>query len=177
MTTGSNGGGTDAARGGRGTGRARLGFPVAGRPDAPAVQPPGARPGQGLVLFVVMLPLFFAVVGLTIDGGIVWAARREAQNLADGAARAGADQLDVARYRETNGDTVQIDPPLARMVAGGFLDGQPFEWTIGATPGGVTVTVVREVPLSFMKLFGFGRVRIAATGSARPLFGIAEGRP
>ena len=49
-----------------------------------------AHRGQAIVWTAVMLPLFLAIVGLAADGGLVFSARRELQNIADSAARAGA---------------------------------------------------------------------------------------
>ena len=62
-------------------------------------RPTGGQAGQAIVWAAVMLPLFLAVVGLAIDGGVVFAARRELQNVADAGARPGAMQVDHGAYR------------------------------------------------------------------------------
>gem|GEM_PF-5201525 len=54
----------------------------------------GEQSGQLVVWTAVMLPLFLSVIGLAADGGIAFGARRELQNVADSAARAGAMQVD-----------------------------------------------------------------------------------
>ena len=59
--------------------------------------------GSAVVWVAVTLPLFVSLVGLAIDGGVVFDARRELQSVADGAARAGAMQLDETAYRTTAG--------------------------------------------------------------------------
>ena len=52
-----------------------------------------AQSGQAIVWVAVMMPFFLSVVGLAIDGGIVFSARRELQNVADSAAcRGDADR-------------------------------------------------------------------------------------
>src|SRR6266536_80009 len=76
-----------------------------------------AQRGQAIVWTAVMLPLFIAIVGLAADGGLVFSARRELQNLADSSARAGAQQIDVLAYRESRGRTVVLDEHSARQVA------------------------------------------------------------
>ena len=67
-----------------GAGWARLAHPTA--------------PGQALPLVAAALPLLVTVVGLALDGGVVFAARRELQNVADAAARAGATEVDPAAF-------------------------------------------------------------------------------
>ena len=56
-----------------------------------------ARPGKTLVLFVLLTPALAGVAGLVIDGGLLMAAQRQAQNAADAAAMAAA--MDVLRGR------------------------------------------------------------------------------
>ncbi len=80
--------------------------------------------GQLIVWTAVMLPLFLSIVGLAIDGGLVFAARRELQNAADAAARAGAMQIDEGVYRESSGATVALDRGRARAIAAEYLAGR-----------------------------------------------------
>ena len=77
--------------------------------------------GQAIVWVAVMLPLFLSIVGLAIDGGIVFSARRELQNVADGAARAGAMQIDERAYRESAGQRLVLDTDGARQAAGAYV--------------------------------------------------------
>src|SRR5687768_961117 len=80
-----------------------------------------ARPllGQALPLVAAALPLLVTVVGLALDGGVVVAARRELQNVADAAARAGATEVDAATFQATGG-AVALDGPRALAVATGY---------------------------------------------------------
>jgi Flp pilus assembly protein TadG len=48
------------------------------------------RPGTTTVLFVLLVPVLLGMTGLVIDGGLVLAAQRQAQNAADAAAMAAA---------------------------------------------------------------------------------------
>src|SRR4051812_4526481 len=77
---------------------------------------------QALVWFIVALPMFLAIAGLAIDGGVLLASRRQLQSVADGAARAGATRLDLARLRDSGGTDVQLDPNLAVEAARDYLD-------------------------------------------------------
>src|SRR5436190_12775106 len=107
--------------------------------------------GQAIMWVAVMLPFFLAIVGLAIDGGIAFAARREAQNAADAAARAGAMQVNITRYRATAGTWVELDPAAARDAAAGYLAAQGWaDATVNADIQSVTVTANRNVPLGFL---------------------------
>ena len=136
-----------------------------------------AEPGQMLVWVAVMLPLFLSVVGLAIDGGSVFAARRELQNVADGAARAGAMQIDIDAYRQSSGEKLALDPAKARQVAAEYVANGPAEVTvtIEADGNGVVVEARREVRTSFLQLVGVTTVRISATAPAAPRYGIESG--
>src|SRR5947199_10868905 len=89
--------------------------------------------GQVIVWVAVMLPLFFSVVGLAIDAGSVFAARRELQNATDGAARAGAMQLDIDVYRQSSGENLVLDGATARQIAAEYLADEPTAMTATVT--------------------------------------------
>lgn len=134
----------------------------------------GARPGQALVWVAVMLPVFLAIVGLALDGGAVFAARRQTQNIADAAARAGAQQIDIPRYRATG--EVILNQPMARYVAQQYIEGLGgLDATVQSGERQVIVRVRRDVPLSFLKLVGLLSTSIGATAVAEPFYGIDEG--
>lgn len=129
--------------------------------------------GQAIVWVAVMLPLFLSVVGLAIDAGIVFDARRELQNAADAAARAGAMQVDEQTYRASSGATVVLDQPAARRVAAEYAAQQGVGVAVIAVePQRVVVEVSRDVPTSFLRLVGISTVRVTATAPAEVRYGI-----
>ena len=131
--------------------------------------------GQALIWVALLLPLLLSIVGLALDGGIVFAARRQAQNTADAAARAGAQEIDVARYRET--DEVVLDNRWARYEARRYLAGLgERNATVDIAGNQVFVTVRREVQLSFLRLVGVASVGIEASAVAAPFYGISVGK-
>lgn len=134
--------------------------------------------GQALVWTAVMLPLFLSVIGLAIDAGTVFDARRELQNVADSAARAGAMQIDQTVYRQSSGNSVVLDTAAARQAAAEYVASQGgLAATIQVGPQQVEVEVSRNVPLSFLRLVGIGTVRVTASAPASPRYGITgEGR-
>lgn len=133
-----------------------------------------ARSGQAIVWAAVMLPLFLSVIGLTIDAGIVFSARRELQNVADSAARAGAMQIDQRVYRDSSGATVVLDTAAARQVAAEYVasQGSGLTATIYAEPQRVVVQVSRDVPTGFLRIVGIETVRVIATAPADVRYGI-----
>ena len=66
------------------------------------------------------LPVLVAISGLALDGGVVFAARRELQNVADAAARAGAAEVDAAAFQRSGG-VVVLDGPRALAVASAYV--------------------------------------------------------
>ena len=132
--------------------------------------------GQAVVLAAVLLPLFFAIIGLAIDGGTVFAARRELQNTADAAARAGATQVDVRAYRQSSGATIALDPGLARQAAAAYLTARPgITGTVAADTRSVVVEVTQEIPLGFLRLAGIERARVTASAPAEVRSGVERG--
>lgn len=138
-----------------------------------------AQSGQVITWVAVMLPLFLSVIGLAIDGAIVFSQRRELQNVADSAARAGAMQIDQHAYRDSSGASLVLDVGAARQVAGEYLASQApgVGATIDAEPGRVVVQVHQEVATSFLTLVGINTVEISAIAIAEVRHGIAHGQP
>jgi Flp pilus assembly protein TadG len=99
-----------------------------------------------VVIFAVALVF---VSGLVLDGGRVLASKREANNLAESAARAGAQAISDDAVR--SGDAVILDGPAAQSAACVFLGraGHPCGGgTFVLTEGNeVTVTVRSSVNL------------------------------
>ena len=133
--------------------------------------------GQAIVWVAVMLPLFLAVIGLSIDGGLVFDARRELQNVVDAAARAGAMQIDERVYRESFGQRVVLDPGAAQAAAIDYIGMQPGHLSafVSAEPQGVRVDAARDVPTSFLRLVGIETARVTATAVAEVRHGIERG--
>ena len=130
--------------------------------------------GQAIVWVAVMLPFFLAVVGLSLDGGLVFDARRELQNVADAAARAGAMQVDEQAYRASFGQQVVLDPDAAYAAAVDYLTLQPGHVTgsVRVERQAVQVAVGRDVPTGFLRLVGIETARVTATAVAEVRHGI-----
>ena len=124
-----------------------------------------------------MLPLFLSIVGLAIDGGIVFGARRELQNVADSAARAGAMQIDPgATARAVGAPSCSTRRPRGGWRPSMQKPGSELEVRIEVDPSRVRVEAARDAPTSFLRLIGIGTVQVSAATTAEVRHGIERRR-
>lgn len=143
----------------------------------------GWRGDRGtLSLFVVLFtPVVVLLAGLLVDGGIAINARERAADVAQQAARAGANDLNVAALRS---GTIALAPD-ACGVATAFVTRYSG---IGAVPDGcttsenngvpvVTVTATVTVQSQILGIFipQFRTFTEHASGEASPVCGITQG--
>jgi Flp pilus assembly protein TadG len=135
--------------------------------------PRGER-GAVAPLVAMMLLGLLALAALVIDGGLLFAERRDLQGLADGAARAGAMAVDEDVLRETG--AVRLDPAAAQAAAERYLEAAGAEGMIriDADTLSVTVDLQESRPTLMMGLLGVRTVDVAAHAVARPRVGIEE---
>ena len=135
--------------------------------------------GQAVVWLAAMLPCFLAILGLAIDGDVVWNAERSLQDLADGAARTGAEALDTQAYYASDGRTVALDPTAARQQTELYLqrDGSGATWSVSADSKEVIVRLRQSVPTSFVRIVGINTVPLTATAIAEVRHGVTSGTP
>jgi Flp pilus assembly protein TadG len=119
----------------------------------------------GLFLIVVVLVL----AGAMIEGGNAMSARGHATDVAQQAARAGADKLDLAALREHG--LVRIDPAAAQAAASAFLAQGGETGTVTATPAQVSVTVTVTRPGILVPILGINTLTVHATATAAPVTG------
>lgn len=126
--------------------------------------------GQALVFVAILLLGLVAVTGLATDGGLVFAQRRDLQNLADAAALAGAMQIDEAAYRAGGG--VALDVAAARQAAISYLsDAGDVTYEVTVRTTAVDVTVRRNARTNFLRVIGVDGVTIGASARAEPRHG------
>lgn len=120
-----------------------------------------------VTIFVAVLGLAFVMVaGLAIDGGRKLGGLSEARNLADNAARAGAQAIDTDAYR-TQG-AVTIDPDAAAQAAADYLASTGHTGVVSVADDTVTVTVTLIVDTRILP----GPYRVSATEAATATLGI-----
>jgi Flp pilus assembly protein TadG len=142
----------------------------------------GAEHGQVLVLMGVILPVLLVFVGVAIDGSRLFQARLDAQMLADEAADAGAQEIDVGGGSAARaGNAAQLVQGRMRgsayAVASDVLGSRVGErgdtrWSVEVGPRVITVEVDRDVELAFMPLAGFRTRTVVARSVSGPIGGI-----
>jgi Putative Flp pilus-assembly TadE/G-like len=133
----------------------------------------GAQRGQATVLVLGLAVVCFAIAGLAVDGTRVFLARRALQNAADGAATAGAGELDTSTYYRTGGRRVLLDGSSARAVAARWLSqrGLDARASITADSRGVNVALHDDVPTSWLSLVGITQIPVSVVARSRPIAG------
>lgn len=126
--------------------------------------------GSASVLVAVLAIAFLMVAGLALDGGRKLGALSEARDLADNAARAGAQAVDTDAYQLTGNPS--LDPGEAQQVAADYLAATGHTGIVVVNGSTVTVTVTLSVPTRFLP----GPFTVHATESATAVFSV-EGTP
>ena len=106
-------------------------------PDDRPPRPVSLDGGAVTVFVVVLAAALLVMAGLVIDGGYALAAREEATNTAEQAARAGADALAPESVRA--GGAPSVDPAAAAAAATRYLAAVEHTGTVAVA--GDTVTV------------------------------------
>ena len=151
------------------------------------------KKGQALVLVALILVALIALAGLAIDGGRLYALRRQVQNAADAAALAGARELATV-VSECRGGTVEDNVRVGQAVlnfaringvdedaANGdveawyvdkdaqFLDYVRFDTAVPNRSTGVSTRLVATDTTTFMRVLGIQY--LTAVGEATAMTG------
>src|SRR3954447_15476800 len=108
--------------------------------------------GQVTAMWAILALALLVLGGLVYDGGQILTARRDANNLARQAARAGAQQLDENSLRA---GTPTLDAAAAEAAAREFLSRRGVTPTaVAVIDSTVTVTVSLRQPTPLLALVG-----------------------
>jgi Flp pilus assembly protein TadG len=124
--------------------------------------------GQTTAFIAVVATALIMVAGLAYDGGQYLRAYLEASDLAEAAARAGAQ---AAGPDHLFGGDATLDPATAKANVNTFVAeaGHPGTATTSVSPGSVTVTVTLSQTAHILPL---GTKSISATATAAPVRGV-----
>jgi len=126
--------------------------------------------GTATVFVVMLAVVLFAGAGLAIDGGRAINARDKATDMAEQAARAGADELDTAALRDHG--TVVLDQAAARDRADNFVGVAGYVPTTTFGTGTDTDTVTVRVSMTYrtaiLGIIGINSIDVSGFASARP---------
>jgi len=112
--------------------------------------------------FIVVL-----IAAVVFAGGVIFGARTHGYDLAQQAARAGAQHIDLVTYR-TSG-VLRLDPARAATAAKQFLAAGGATGTVTVTVAQITVTATSRQPTPMLRSFGVDTVTVTATATATPV--------
>ena len=125
-----------------------------------------ADSGQITAFVVVMATALVLLAGLVLDGGLTLAARERALGLAQEAARAGAQGVNLDIYRQS--EDLVLSPALATADARQYLASTGSQGTVQVTGNTVTVTVTITQPMQILDAAGLSAITVHASASATP---------
>ncbi|WP_433533681.1 pilus assembly protein TadG-related protein [Micromonospora sp. CA-263727] len=118
-----------------------------------------------------MTVALLAVAGLVLDAGMALTEKVRALDLAQAAARAGAQELDLYQYRTRN--VAELDPTRAATAARAWLVSAGADGEATATTTTVTVTVRRSSRTQLLQIVGVRQLAVSATATATAVQGVA----
>jgi len=132
----------------------------------------GEDAGAAAIILLLLTPVMFALAGLVLDGGRAIAAPQRSADIAEQAARAGVNALDVTALRATGHDT--IDATAAQAAACRYVDvaAPAASCAVVVTPDRVTVTIADRTPTVLLGLVGINSFHVAGTASAVAVRGV-----
>jgi Flp pilus assembly protein TadG len=138
----------------------------------------GERDRGSISMFTVIFTVsVILLAGLLVDGGLAIHARQRAYDIAEQAARAGADDINEANLRATGNTEINVDTACGKVDK--LLAAYPGEIDQQATicdrtPQEVTVTIQITVQPQLLSIVpGFSAFTMTGTASAHP----DEGNP
>jgi len=120
--------------------------------------------GQVAPMTVILVVAILALSGLVLDGGRLFAAKREASSTASGAARAGAQAVDTDSARAAG---TRLDRTAAANAARQYLSNVGATGNVTVTDQEVTVTVTETAHPILLSLIGMGDRDVTGQGTAR----------
>ncbi|MGA5305925.1 pilus assembly protein TadG-related protein [Nucisporomicrobium flavum] len=130
----------------------------------------GADAGEVTPFVVLLSVVLVAVAGLVLDAGLAISAKVQALDVAQSAARAGAQQLDLYAYR-TQGVT-RLDIGRAASAARAWLAAAGVPGDASATATTVTVTVQRDSRTQILQILGVRNLHVSASATATAVQGV-----
>lgn len=127
--------------------------------------------GSMSVFVVIFSVVVFMLAGLLVDGGAAINARLRASDVAEQAARAAADRIDVEHLRDTGQVRLLGEDAVcgrARQIVSAHDDDALAMTTCAAGAAEVTVTVTATWKAAFLAAFGFPGAAMSGTATAGP---------
>jgi hypothetical protein len=129
--------------------------------------------GSATVLALGLSVTVFATAGIATDGTRAYLVRTRLQNVADSAALAAADRIDIDSYHRSRGSEATIEIDAARATVSELLAELPADvhTSVSISRDGINIRLSTTVPTSFLGLIGISRLSVVADARARPIIG------
>jgi Flp pilus assembly protein TadG len=135
-------------------------------------QQPDAERGAIGVFLAVLVPGLLLIIGLAVDGGAKVAATQRANAIADEAARAGGQALDVSAALTGQ---VRVDPAAAVAAAQDYLARNDVPGAVTVVDGDtLRVTTTITEPTTFLGLIGISTLTVEGSGTADLVTGTGQ---
>lgn len=128
--------------------------------------------GQVMAFVVVFVSALLLMAGLVVDGGRGLSAQLQATDEAQAAARAGAQQIDVAAYRADG--TIVLDSAGATSAAQAYLAATGDSGSVSVQGNNVLVTVHTSVTTDILGIVGLHTMSESGSGEAQAQQGITQ---
>lgn len=144
------------------------------RGPVPGDARPAPERGSMSVFVVIFSGMVFLLAGLLVDGGAAINARLKAADIAEQAARAAADEIDVETLRASGqvrllADEGTVCGRAEEIAADREADGvRMTECTVGGGQANVTVAVSVHWDAFFLSMLGFSGSDMEAQATAAP---------
>ena len=131
------------------------------------------RDQQGRVSAYVVITATAALAfgGLVLDGGLALAAKVRAMGQAQEAARAGAQEIDLAAYRADG--TLRLLPDRAVTAAHNYLAAAHHTGSVSVSGNTVNVSVTISQRTQLLRLLAVDSITVTGHGEAEPQRGIS----
>ncbi|MGP3949630.1 pilus assembly protein TadG-related protein [Streptomyces sp. 7N604] len=121
--------------------------------------------GQITAFVVGVFAALWLFAGIVVDGGLALAGKARALDVAQEAARTGAQQLDVGQLRR--GDDIRLVRDQAAAAARVYVASTGDDGTASVKGDAVTVQVTHRQRTQILQLIGVRTLPMHATGAAR----------
>ena len=139
------------------------------RADAASASRSGDQ-GQITVFTVLIMAALLLVTGLVLDAGLALSSKTQALDVAQSAARAGAQQLDVAAYRADG--TLLLDRAGATAAAQRWLSTAGMTGQVTVTGTNVSVTAHTSRRTQLLSIVGVRTLSVSASATATAQRGV-----
>ncbi|WP_051951579.1 pilus assembly protein TadG-related protein [Actinacidiphila yeochonensis] len=120
--------------------------------------------GQATAFFVGVFLALWLFAGIVLDGGLTLAGKTRAMDVAQEAARTGAEQVDLARLRR--GGDVRLLKQQAAEAARRYVASTGDSGTASVAGDAVTVQVTHRQRMQILQLVGVRALTVHATATA-----------